>query len=140
MERQQRRQQGRSLLLQSMFALETAIIGLEAEVARIRAAFSRVEESVETLAPVLPAQRELLTKLTRSVDDVNITVAARNCLKVHNVTTIGELVQKNRDFISEGVHYQRRRTLKELEEMLAKMGISIGMELPPEVLEALKEK
>jgi len=64
--------------------------------------------------------------LNRSVEELELSLRAHNCLKNANIRTIGELVQKTE---AEMLHTKcfGRKSLDEIKEALANMGLSLGM-------------
>jgi DNA-directed RNA polymerase subunit alpha len=72
--------------------------------------------------------RRIREILKRSIDELEISVRASNCLKDKNIKTIGELVKKsNKELLS----YENfgRKSLKELEKNLAKVGLQLEMDV-----------
>jgi DNA-directed RNA polymerase subunit alpha len=82
--------------------------------------------------PDVPKQSEeiqkLLENLGRSVDELELSVRSYNCLKNANIRTIGELVQKNEAEMLKTRNFGRK-SLNEIKEILAGMGLSLGMNL-----------
>ena len=70
--------------------------------------------------------RRIREILKRSIDELEISVRASNCLKDKNIKTIGELVKKSS---KELLSYENfgRKSLKELEKNLAKVGLHLEM-------------
>jgi DNA-directed RNA polymerase subunit alpha len=69
--------------------------------------------------------RQLLkTKLT----DLDLSVRALNCLKAADIETIGELVTYNKKDLLKFRNFGRK-SLTELEELLASMGLTFGMDI-----------
>ena len=96
------------------------------------------EEGIET-PPVEVSDEEkgaLYEKLNKSVDEMERSVRSYNCLKNANIRTIGELVQKTEGEMLKTKNFGRK-SLKEIKELLAEMGLSLGMKLdnwPPREL------
>ena len=77
--------------------------------------------------------------LLRKVDELELSVRSANCLKNDNITYIGDLVQKTEAEMLRTPNFGRK-SLNEIKEVLAKMGIHLGMETPgwpPENIEEL---
>jgi DNA-directed RNA polymerase subunit alpha len=73
--------------------------------------------------------RELYAdKLNKSVDELELSVRSYNCLKNANIRTIGELVQKTEAEMLKTKNFGRK-SLNEIKEILAGMGLSLGMKL-----------
>ncbi len=86
---------------------------------------------------------ELNENLFRSVDELELSVRSSNCLKNADIRYIGELVQKTEAEMLKTKNFGRK-SLNEIKEILAEMGLSLGMKLENfpsrEELEARKEK
>ncbi len=67
-------------------------------------------------------------KLTKSVDEMELSVRSYNCLKNANIRTIGELVQKTEAEMLKTKNFGRK-SLNEIKEILSNMGLSLGMKL-----------
>ncbi len=70
--------------------------------------------------------RRIREVLKRSIDELEISVRASNCLKNENIQTIGDLVRKSG---KELLTYENfgRKSLKELEKNLASLGLHLEM-------------
>jgi DNA-directed RNA polymerase subunit alpha len=66
--------------------------------------------------------------LLRSVDELELSVRSANCLKHANIKLIGDLVQKTEAEILATKNFGRK-SLNEIKEILAEMGLSLGMKL-----------
>lgn len=64
--------------------------------------------------------------LDRSVEELELSVRSYNCLKNANITTIRELVQKSEQEMLRTKNFGRK-SLNEIKEILAAMGLSLGM-------------
>jgi DNA-directed RNA polymerase subunit alpha len=76
--------------------------------------------------------------LLRTVEELELSVRSANCLQNANITYIGELVQKTEAEMLKTKNFGRK-SLKEIREILADMGLSLGMKLdnwPPRELAA----
>ena len=62
----------------------------------------------------------------RSVEELELSVRSYNCLKNANIKTIGELVQKSESEMLKTKNFGRK-SLNEIKEILASMGLSLGM-------------
>lgn len=83
----------------------------------------------------LPFRNELLKK----VDDLELSVRSHNCLKNDNIIYIGDLVIKTEVEMLRTPNFGRK-SLNEIKEVLAIMGLKFGMEVagwPPENIEEL---
>ena len=87
------------------------------------------EAAEEQPATVNPGDREIWwEKLQKSVDEMELSVRSYNCLKNANIRTIGELVQKTEAEMLKTKNFGRK-SLNEIKEILASMGLSLGMKL-----------
>ncbi|TWT46576.1 DNA-directed RNA polymerase subunit alpha [Botrimarina hoheduenensis] len=71
-------------------------------------------------------------KLNTLIADLNLSVRAGNCLESENILTVRELVTRNEDQLLE-VRNFGETTLTEVQEKLAKLGLHLGMRVPPAV-------
>lgn len=69
---------------------------------------------------------ELREKLTKSVDELELSVRSANCLKNANIQYISELVQKTEQDILQTKNFGRK-SLNEIKEVLKGMGLHLGM-------------
>jgi DNA-directed RNA polymerase subunit alpha len=86
----------------------------------------------------LPFNKNLL----RKVDELELSVRSANCLKNDNIIYIGDLVQKTETEMLRTPNFGRK-SLNEIKEVLATMGLHLGMEIPnwpPENIEELAKK
>jgi len=86
----------------------------------------------------LPFNKNLL----RKVDELELSVRSANCLKNDNIIYIGDLVQKTEAEMLRTPNFGRK-SLNEIKEVLAQMGLHLGMEIPnwpPENIEELAKK
>jgi len=86
----------------------------------------------------LPFNRNLL----RKVDELELSVRSANCLKNDNIVYIGDLVQKTEQEMLRTPNFGRK-SLNEIKEVLANMGLALGMNVsgwPPENIEELAKR
>jgi DNA-directed RNA polymerase subunit alpha len=88
--------------------------------------FDETEEPAEEIKPVEEAK--LNENLFRSVDELELSVRSANCLQNANIKTIGDLVQKTEAEMLKTKNFGRK-SLKEIKEILAEMGLALGMKL-----------
>ncbi len=80
--------------------------------------------------------------LFRSVDELELSVRSANCLKHANIKLIGDLVQKTEAEILATKNFGRK-SLNEIKEILAEMGLGLGMKLenwPPKKKEEMESE
>ena len=74
---------------------------------------------------------ELEEKLSMGIEELNLSVRAYNCLKKKGINTVGELVRfKKEDLMS--LKNFGKKSLEEVEKVLASLGLSLGMEFEQE--------
>jgi DNA-directed RNA polymerase subunit alpha len=88
--------------------------------------FDESEEPVAVEAPL--AEEKLNENLFRSVDELELSVRSANCLQQANIRSIGDLVQRSEAEMLKTKNFGRK-SLKEIKEILAEMGLSLGMKL-----------
>ena len=100
------------------------------------------EEEEEEESTAVQAETEKLNEnLFRSVDELELSVRSANCLKHANIKLIGDLVQKTEAEILATKNFGRK-SLNEIKEILAEMGLGLGMKLeswPPKKEEEEEE-
>ena len=99
---------------------------------------SKIEAKKED-KPELPFSPYLLKKV---YDLDELSVRATNCLKNDNIVYVGDLVQKTEAEMLKTPNFGRK-SLNEIKEKLAKIGLKFGMEVqgwPPENIEELARK
>ena len=64
----------------------------------------------------------------RSVDELELSVRSANCLQNANIHYIGDLVQRTEAEMLKTKNFGRK-SLKEIKELLAEMGLQLGMKL-----------
>ena len=101
--------------------------------------FEEPKKKVEGEAkPELPFNPALLKK----VDELELSVRSANCLKNDNIVYIGDLIQKTEAEMLRTPNFGRK-SLNEIKEVLAGMGLHLGMDVPnwpPENIEDLAKK
>src|SRR5881227_171170 len=92
---------------------------------------------------VVDKQDEEKTKLKKllnmSVNEIELSVRAANCLNNANITTVGQLAMKSEQ---EMLKYRNfgKRSLNEIKDKLSALGLTLGMAFEPDLLEAPKEE
>lgn len=77
--------------------------------------------------------------LLKSVDELELSVRAYNCLKNANIFTIADLVQKTEHEMLRTKNFGRK-SLDEIKEVLASMGLRFNMRIDPEVIQNLAKQ
>ncbi len=92
---------------------------------------------------VVDKQDEEKTKMKKllnmSVNEIELSVRAANCLNNANITTVGQLAMKTE---SEMLKYRNfgKKSLNEIKDKLSALGLSLGMTFEPGLLDAPKEE
>jgi DNA-directed RNA polymerase subunit alpha len=78
-------------------------------------------------------QNRLRTLLNMSVNEIELSVRAANCLNNANITTVGELVLKGEN---EMLRYRNfgKKSLTEIKNKLEELGLSLGMKVDERML------
>ncbi|NBX74139.1 MAG: DNA-directed RNA polymerase subunit alpha [Alphaproteobacteria bacterium] len=95
-------------------------------------------QAAEEASSMLPFNRHLL----RKVDELELSVRSANCLKNDNIVYIGDLVQKTENEMLRTPNFGRK-SLNEIKEVLAQMGLGLGMQVtgwPPENIEDMAKR
>ena len=95
-------------------------------------------EVAEDTVPELAFNPALLKK----VDELELSVRSANCLKNDNIVYIGDLIQKTEAEMLRTPNFGRK-SLNEIKEVLAQMGLHLGMDVPnwpPENIEDLAKR
>jgi len=95
----------------------------------------KVEGEAKPDLPFIPA-------LLKKVDELELSVRSANCLKNDNIVYIGDLIQKTEAEMLRTPNFGRK-SLNEIKEVLAGMGLHLGMDVPnwpPENIEDLAKK
>jgi DNA-directed RNA polymerase subunit alpha len=91
--------------------------------------FINFEEETEAAAAPAPEETAKLNEnLFKSVDELELSVRSANCLRNAGIRTIGELVQKTEAEMLKTKNFGRK-SLNEIKEILAEMGLTLGMKL-----------
>jgi DNA-directed RNA polymerase subunit alpha len=80
--------------------------------------------------------------LLKKVDELELSVRSANCLKNDNIVYIGDLIQKTEGEMLRTPNFGRK-SLNEIKEVLANMGLHLGMEVPgwpPENIDDLAKR
>jgi DNA-directed RNA polymerase subunit alpha len=92
--------------------------------------FINLEDAAEQPAEPAADQPRMPSNehLDKSVEELELSVRSYNCLKNANIRTIRELVQKTEGEMLKTKNFGRK-SLNEIKEILATMGLSLGMRL-----------
>ncbi|BET69279.1 DNA-directed RNA polymerase subunit alpha [Opitutales bacterium ASA1] len=104
--------------------------------------FDRVSEETYDFddqgSEVSEEQNKLRKLLNMSVNEIELSVRAANCLNNANITTVGELAMKTEQ---EMLKYRNfgKKSLNEIKDKLEALGLSLGMKFDERLLEMKKE-
>jgi DNA-directed RNA polymerase subunit alpha len=102
--------------------------------------FINFEETAEPVEETVSEETAKMNEnLDKSVDELELSVRSANCLQNANIRYIGELVQKTEAEMLKTKNFGRK-SLKEIKEILAEMGLTLGMKLEGWVPPALRGK
>jgi DNA-directed RNA polymerase subunit alpha len=93
--------------------------------------FVRMDEEPEPAAPAKVVDEEvqrLRTLLLQSVDELELSVRAHNCLKAANIKTIGDLVRRDEPEMLKFRNFGRK-SLLELMQVLEERNLRFGMDV-----------
>ena len=91
--------------------------------------FINFEEIEEEIVPEKEDEKANVNEiLTRSVEDLELSVRSANCLKNAGINTIGELVQKTEADMLKTKNFGRK-SLSEIKDILNEYGLVFGMKL-----------
>jgi len=99
------------------------------------------EEEIEfenEASEVSEEQNRLRKLLNMSVNEIELSVRAANCLNNANITTVGELSMKNEQ---EMLKYRNfgKKSLNEIKAKLEQLGLSLGMKIDERLLDKKKD-
>ena len=77
----------------------------------------------------------LLEQLSHSVEELELSVRSYNCLKNADIKLIGDLVTKTEAEMLKTKNFGRK-SLNEIKDLLAEMGLSLGMNVEFDKLKA----
>jgi DNA-directed RNA polymerase subunit alpha len=89
----------------------------------------------ETPEEVSQENTRLKKLLNMSVNEIELSVRAANCLNNANITTVGQLAMKTE---AEMLKYRNfgKKSLNEIKEKLQQLGLSLGMKFEPGLVES----
>jgi DNA-directed RNA polymerase subunit alpha len=101
------------------------------------AIFISAEESLKEEAPAVESEEmsSMDALLSKSIDDLDLSVRSANCLKNADIHTIRDLVRKSEKEMLETKNFGRK-SLEEVEEVLAKLGLELNMDVPEKPVSA----
>jgi len=106
------------------------------------ALFVNFDEPQKEVATEAVTELAFNPALLKKVDELELSVRSANCLKNDNIVYIGDLIQKTEAEMLRTPNFGRK-SLNEIKEVLAAMGLHLGMEVPdwpPENIEDLAKR
>ena len=104
--------------------------------------FINFEEPRHAVEKEIAGEPLINKNLLRKVDELELSVRSANCLKNDNIVYIGDLVQKTEAEMLRTPNFGRK-SLNEIKEVLAQMGLHLGMDVPnwpPENIDDLAKR
>ena len=93
-----------------------------------------IVEFEETEKKVDAEREELRQKLRMSVNEIELSVRAANCLNNANITTVGELAQKTEGDMLKYRNFGKK-SLNEIKSKLSDLGLALGMTFDADLIE-----
>ena len=92
--------------------------------------YINLEESMraETIVEQPSALSGVDALLAKEIDELDLSVRSANCLKNANINTLRDLVRRSEKEMLETKNFGRK-SLEELQDLLARLGLSFGMEV-----------
>ena len=91
--------------------------------------FINFDEPREEVRSEMPLEPQFNPSLLKKVDELELSVRSANCLKNDNIVYIGDLIQKTEAEMLRTPNFGRK-SLNEIKEVLAQMGLHLGLEVP----------
>lgn len=95
-----------------------------------------IEKEVSPVKGEIPYYNQL-DILTKTIDHLELSVRASNCLRAAGVGRVYELVQKTEDELLKTKNFGRK-SLAEIKENLTKLGLGLNLELHAKLLERIR--
>jgi DNA-directed RNA polymerase subunit alpha len=105
--------------------------------------FVNYDENAIQFEEVVDKQDEEKVKLKKllnmSVNEIELSVRAANCLNNANITTVGQLAMKTE---SDMLKYRNfgKKSLNEIKDKLVQLGLGLGMSIDQSLLDPPKEE
>mgnify|MGYP000046408915 FL=1 len=101
--------------------------------------FINFDEEPEPVQPQVDEKKQkMLANLSKSVEELELSVRSYNCLKNANIQTIAELVQKTDSEMLKTRNFGRK-SLNEIKEILEDMGLNLGLKIEEEDLKQISQ-
>jgi len=101
--------------------------------------FINFDEEPEPVQPEVDKKKQkVLINLSKSVEELELSVRSYNCLKNANIQTIAELVRRTDSEMLRTRNFGRK-SLNEIKEILDNMGLHLGMKIDDDVLKQIAQ-
>lgn len=97
--------------------------------------FGQLPEEIEEEPQMSKEESALYEKLRLPISELELSVRSSNCLREGTVKIIADLVRKSEDEML-GLKNFGKKSLTEIKELLAGMGLTLGMQVDPKKLKA----
>jgi len=96
--------------------------------------FTHAEQSMREEAPAMLSEElsGMDKLLAKGIDELDLSVRSANCLKNANIHNLRDLVRKTEREMLETKNFGKK-SLEELQEVLGKLGLQFGMDVPEQV-------
>jgi len=95
--------------------------------------FGQLPEEIEEEAEMTKEEIALYEKLRLPISELELSVRSSNCLREANIKAIADLVKRGEDEML-GFKNFGKKSLNEIKELLAGMGLTLGMQIDPKKL------
>jgi len=95
--------------------------------------FGQLPEETEEEPEMTKEEAALYEKLRLPISELELSVRSSNCLREANIKIIADLVKKTEDEML-GFKNFGKKSLSEIKELLAEMGLTLGMKIDPDKL------
>lgn len=95
--------------------------------------FGQLPEEEEEELEMTKEEIQLYEKLKLPISELELSVRSSNCLRQENIKTIADLVKKTEGEMLEFKNFGKK-SLNEIKELLAGMGLGLGMQIDPKKL------
>ncbi len=95
--------------------------------------FGQLPEDIEEEPEMSKEEVTLYEKLRLPISELELSVRSSNCLREANIKTIADLVKRTEDEML-GFKNFGKKSLVEIKELLAGMGLTLGMQVDPKKL------
>lgn len=98
--------------------------------------FGQLPEDIEEEVAMTKEEVALYEKLRLPISELELSVRSSNCLREANIKVIADLVKRGEDEML-GFKNFGKKSLTEIKELLAGMGLTLGMKIDPKKLKSV---